>query len=45
MFGSAATALGIPMFGFAEVASTWKTYVPNPHLQFAITHPCKGMSL
>lgn len=45
ILGYVATSLGIPMFGFTEVASTWKTYVPNPNQRFAITHPCKGMKL
>jgi hypothetical protein len=37
--GWAATALGVPMFDFPEIRSTWKTPVDNPDLRFAITHP------
>lgn len=45
MAGYVATALGVPMFGFPEVRTTWQTYVPNPDLRYAITHPCKEMRL
>jgi len=45
LVGYVATSLGIPMFGFPEVQSLWKRYMPNPNLRFAITHPCKRMTL
>ncbi len=44
MFGYAATVLGIPQFGFPEVMCKWKTPVPNPDANFAITHPVKQQS-
>lgn len=37
--------LGVPLFGFNEVKSYWLDYIPNPDLEFAITHPCKDLKL
>ena len=45
LVGYAATALGVPLFGFPEVRSTWQTYVPNPDRRYAVTHPCKDLRL
>ena len=39
MLGYVATSLGIPQFGFSEVASNWKRPVANPNLRYAVTHP------
>jgi len=33
--------LGISQQSFDDICCTWKTYVPNPQLRYAVTHPCK----
>lgn len=39
MLGYVATMMGIPQYGFSEVASNWKVPVPNASLKYAVTHP------
>jgi len=43
--GYCAKRLRLPMYDFSEVMCRWKTYVPNPDLRYAVTHPCKERKL
>lgn len=43
--GYVCAKLGIPIFGFEEVKSNWKEYIPNPELTYAVTHPTKDFHL
>jgi hypothetical protein len=43
--GYTAAVLGVPQYDFPEVRCTWRQYVPNDGLNYAVTHPCKEMKL
>lgn len=45
ILGYCAKRLRLPMYDFPEVHCRWKTYVPNPGLEYAVTHPCKERKL